>query len=76
MIKELDLGGLSLTEKHQKNQPKTDATHALKSPERSLDGSCHVVVLLGKSARSGTVRFVCLYSHDYILRSPLHGGVV
>lgn len=46
VIKELDLGGFS------------DATHALGSPVRSLDRSCHVVVLLGESDRSGTVRFL------------------
>lgn len=57
MIKELDLGGFSLAGKQ-----KADATHPLISPVGSLDGSCRVVVLLGKSDRSGTVRFLSLFS--------------
>lgn len=56
MIKELDLGGFSLAGKQ-----KADATHPLISPVGSLDGSCRVVVLLGKSDRSGTVRFLSLF---------------
>lgn len=59
MIKELDLGGFSLAGKKE-NKQKTDANHPLRSPVGSLDRSYRVVVLLGKSGRRGTVRFLSL----------------
>lgn len=58
MIRELEPGGFSL--EISKTGQKEDATHPLKSPVGNLDGSCRVVVLLGKSDRSGTVWFLSL----------------